>query len=620
MKNLIVSNGPASLAASRSSSPTLVLGLLVLVTAGCVSGLEQRFQAHIDYLASDELEGRGIGSAGIEKAAAYIAGQFAQIGLEPGGDDGTYFQTFEMTLHRTLNDDGRLAFAGEPTELAQGCDFIPFNFSSDEAFSGDVVFCGYGIVNAEKDHDDFAGIDLAGKVALMLRGEPDTWADEDGDATRYATFRNKVYNVKDRDAVAVLIVNQAPSEAQEDELVEFARAGADDFGIPAFHVLRSAVEAQLKKGGLGALDELQGKLDEGHTVSGLLAHVRATGKASFDRRSAPTHNVVGILRGQGALAQEAVVIGAHYDHLGIRKPMMRKFREGKLVKQVGGPQIHNGADDNASGTSGIIEIARLFAAEPTPKRSLVFVAFTGEETGLHGSKHYVQDPAVSLDNTVAMLNLDMVGRLDSKERELTVFGARCGDGFMDMLTRAGKSLGLTITPGSDPGGRSDHAPFIRKRIPSMHFFSGFHSDYHKPGDDSDKINAPGGAKIVQLVHRVAGEIAGREGRPTFLVVEKDKKNEPAPAPAYRVVMGLAPGYGDDGKQGMKVDAVNPEGPADLAGMKADDRIIRINNKKVGNVGDYMAATRNNNPGDTVEVVVLRNGKEVTLQVTLAGAG
>ena len=205
--------------------------------------------------------------------------------------------------------------------------------------------------------------------------------------------------------------------------------------------------------------------------------------------------------------------------------------------------------------------------------------------------------------------------------EIQVFDVDSGEGLDEILAAAAKTADLVTREASEGGARrSDHGSFISHRIPSLHFYTGGHLDYPKPSDDSDKINAPGGAKIVQLVHRVAGEIAGREGRPTFLVVEQDQKDEPAPAPAYRVVMGLAPGYGDDGKQGMKVDAVNPEGPADLAGMKADDRIIRINNKKVGNVGDYMAATRNNNPGDTVEVVVLRDGKEVILQVTLAGAG
>ncbi|MFQ5589743.1 MAG: M20/M25/M40 family metallo-hydrolase [Phycisphaerae bacterium] len=603
----------------RISEVCLAIVVAAVLVGGCASDLERRFQAHIDYLASDRLEGRRVGSQGIELAAEYIAQQFAEIGLEPAGDDGTYFQTFDLTLERTLLDTGRLAWTGDAVDRKQGVDFVPFNFSSNEAFCGPAVFCGYGAVRSEEGHDDFVHLDLEGKVALMLRGEPSSWADEEGHPSRHAMFREKVYNAKDRGAVAVLIANQTPAPGQADELVEFESQGADAYGIPAFHIKRALADAMLSAAGLASLEELQATLDGGRYASAPLQGVEVSGMAAFQKRSAAARNVIGVLRGSGELADEAVVVGAHYDHLGIRKPMGRRFKAGKLVAYKGGPKIHNGADDNASGTSGLIEVARMLACKPAPKRSVLFIAFTAEETGLQGSKHYLEHAAFVPDRTAAMLNMDMIGRMDPKSDELLVFGLRSGEGLAEIVKPAAAAVGLRVVPSTDSGGRSDHAPFVRQNIPSMHFFTGFNSDYHKPSDDSAKINAKAGAKVVATVADTAYALATRQARPKFVEVSGTDTPTATGTPSYRVVMGIAPGYVDDGKAGMAVDAVNPEGPADLAGIKAGDRIIRLNGKEVANIYDYMASTRNNNPGDTVEVVVLRNGKELTLEVTLAGA-
>ncbi len=565
------------------------------------------------------MEGRGVGSEGIELAAKYIAGQFAHIGLDPAGDEGTYFQAFSMTLHPRLTDTGRLAFSGDDAERKQGMDFIPFNFSSEESFDGGAVFCGYGVINAEKAWDDFKDLDLSGGVAVMFEGEPPAWADEDGNPTPHSMHRNKVYNAKDRGAVAVLFVNVEPDAGGKDRLAEFMPEGADAYGIPAMQVSRAMIEGRLSAGGLASLDELQKKLDEGGFVSAGLAHITVSGQAGLKRATAPTRNVLGMLRGQGPHADEVVVIGAHYDHLGIRKPMMRRFKAGKLVAEEIRPQIHNGADDNASGTSGLIEIARMFAEGPRPERSVLFAAFSGEESGLHGSKHYVEHPTVPLDRTAAMLNLDMIGRLAPESDRVTVFGVQCAKEFQEVLEEGGRKAGLTIAPAVDEGGRSDHASFFRKDVPSLHFFSGNHADYHQPSDDSEKINARGGVQIAKLVYHATAGIAGLPERPTFQVVKQDKAERKATTTTFRVVMGLTPNYAEDGQPGMAVDAVSPEGPAQVAGMKAGDRIIRINGKSIANVYDYMASTRGNKAGDTVEVVVLRDGKELPLSVALAGA-
>ncbi len=603
----------------------VVLPVIVCVLAGCRAPFESRFQQHVNLLASDDWEGRGIGSPGLDASSTYIRNWFRQTGLAPGGDKGTYFQRFNMTMHRTLTDESYLTVEGDAEPLRQGVDFIPFNFSSDEAFEGEVLFCGYGIVAPEKDRDDFAGRDVEGAVVIIVRGEPPAWMDEDGRPTRYAAFREKVYNAKDRGAVAVLIVNQKPGEGEEDNLLEFVEQDAAEYGIPAFHIKRRVADALIAKvGGLaahgfGSLQKLEEVLNTDKDALVALAGVKVSGKAGFKKIDEPTSNVVGVLRGEGYLADECVVIGAHYDHLGVKVPMLRKFKDGKLVHETLEPQIHNGADDNASGTSGLLEIARRFAAGPKPKRSIVFVAFTAEETGVHGSKYYVEHPTYPLEDTAAMLNMDMIGRLATDSNEIQVFGVKTGTEFEGILERAARRTGLTVRPTPGAGGGSDHLPFVRKAIPSLHFFTGIHEDYHKPSDDAEKINADGGDRIVSLVYRTAMKLANDKGRPTFQVVKRTSKVKTGDTPSYRVVMGLAPNYGEADLPGMGFDSVTPDGPADLAGMKVGDRIIRIGGKDIANIYDYMAATRGNKPGDTVEVVVLRDGEEVALQVTLAAA-
>jgi len=216
-----------------------------------------------------------------------------------------------------------------------------------------------------------------------------------------------------------------------------------------------------------------------------------------------------------------------------------------------------------------------------------------------------------------MLNMDMIGRMKRGARSVQVFGTGCGSGFKDLVDDKGSRVGLKIAHIAESGGNSDHASFVYKKVPSMHFFTGHHADYHKPSDDSDKINAAGGARVTKLVHEVALALATQEWRSQYIVVKTRQKKREGPAPSYKVVMGLAPGYVDDGEPGMAVDRVTPDGPADMAGMKDGDRIVEISGKEVENIYDYMAATSNNKPGDTVEVVVLRNGKRKDLQVTLA---
>jgi len=602
----------------------LVGGCLAVSSAlaETVNDLAKRFHKHVEYLASDELEGRGVGTKGIEAAADYIAAQYKEAGLEPAGADGSYFQPFPISLDRKLVEGNRLKLSAIDRDLVQGTDFTPLSFSSSGSFSGHVIFAGYAIVNPDKLYDDFKNIDVKGKIALVSDGEPADWADKDGEPTRHSHRRNKVYNVKDRGAVAVIFFNPSPEEAAK--LTAFVSEGADDFGIPALQITRNIVEQILNRETGDKQFDLK-RLLEG------IAKIEAEGEVKFEKKTATTRNVLAALKGSGTQADEWVVVGGHYDHLGLRVPMMRTFKDGKIVEGSSKPEIHNGADDNASGIAGLIEIARAIARGPKPKRSVLFIAFSAEETGLQGSKYYAEHPYVPLEKTVAMLNMDMIGRLSTGDDRVTVFGANSAAELMPILEAAGKTGGLAIHPGVDSGGRSDHAVFARKQIPSLHFYSGNHPDYHKPSDDTPLINAEGGARIATVVLEATRAIANMPGRPVYKeeVAAKSagKANDPHAAiagdpdklPTYRVVMGLSPSYADDGKAGMGVDAVSPEGPAEKAGMRAGDRIVKINGKSIANIYDYMASTRENKGGDTVEVVVTRDGQEHVLKVTLSGA-
>ncbi|MCH7812394.1 MAG: M20/M25/M40 family metallo-hydrolase [Planctomycetes bacterium] len=571
---------------------------------------------HIYYLASDELGGRDVGTPGIERAARYIADQFAACGVEPGGVDGTYYQPFEVNLGAKLSPDGHLTVTGwdstEPPVIEE--DYTPFTWSNNNAFDGQVVFAGYGLEDPDRDYDDYAGLDADGKVVLLLRREPTSWSSGFGNYTRLARFDNKVATAKKHGAVAVLIANQKPDDDDEDRLVPFFSRGMGDYGLPAFHVTRALADEMLCAGGLDSLEALQARLDakEPEHCSAPLPGIRLAGQAGLSRSSAETRNVVGLIRGRGPLADEYVVIGAHYDHVG-RRARWSLFGRRRDAK----PQIHNGADDNASGTAGLIELGRALARTARQgqlRRSVLLIAFSGEEKGLLGSRHFVKEPTVDLDSLVACLNMDMIGRLDPDSKNLAVYGTGTAEEFGDLLRRAARRVGLELDESEPSSGQSDDASFVAVGIPAMHVFSGMHADYHRPGDDPEKINEQDAARIVQLVYDVAFEIIQADRRPTYV----QTSGFASIGRGNRVVMGVYPGSGDDATgTGLLIERVVPDGPAAKAGMKGGDRIIGIGGQEVGGLQGYMDAVRSKKAGDQVEVVVTRQAEEITLTVTLA---
>ena len=562
--------------------------------------------AVVSTLAAPEMGGRATGSAGMERAARYIAREFQEAGLAPGGSGRSYFQRFEVVTGIRLAEGNRLHLesAGGGSEPQVGTDFMPFSFSDSGEVRGDVVFAGYGITAPELSYDDYAGVDAAGKVVLVLPGEP---REQDPaspfrqpEAYRYTEVRYKVLNAREHGAAAVLVVSPAAQGGGPEQL--FAIRGitsVSQSGILAVNVLRRVADAILAGSGR-SVAELQAAIDRALRPQSFPVPARSVELAvRLIHEKGEGWNVVGVLPGTDPERREEVVlIGAHYDHLGLGG-------ETSLAPSRYG-EVHPGADDNASGVAGVIGLARLFATAGGARRSLAFAAFAGEEMGLLGSTQYARTPALPLERTVAMLNMDMIGRL--RDDRLYVFGVDTGREFREVLAAANRRAALQLAFSGDGYGPSDHTPFYAQERPVLFFFTGPHEDYHRPTDTPDKINGPGLARAVAFVGEVARSLADGPAPVTFVRVRE------APPPrargggqGYGPYFGLIPEFGHpDG--GVRLGGVRPGSPAEKAGLQAGDLILRFDGKPVKNLEDLTFILRGKRAGDHVEVL-FRRGSE-----------
>ena len=604
----------------RSASVFVVAILAALTpvhaeTERSVAVSVKRLSSHINYLASDELGGRGVGSEGIELAAEYLANQFLDYGLLPGGDEGSYFQWFEIPKLSRITDRCRLEVVGADVPCRRDEDFTPMPFSAVHAFEGKVAFVGYGITNQEKNYDDYDGIDVKGKVALILRYEPDHWRDDHGgNRTDHASFLAKAQLAKKHGSVALIFVN--PPTNEEDDLYPFRRPRPG--ALPMFHVKRVLADQILAAGGADSIKTLHDRISKNNApASADLAGVILKGHAGLESGSVKTKNVIGILPGAGPLAHEYVVFGGHYDHLGNVPPRRRPSLDNDF--DPADARIHNGADDNASGTAGVLELARIYASGPKPRRSLIFMGFSGEELGLRGSAHFANHPTVPLNDIVAMINLDMIGRLEG--RPVEVWATATAKEFGDLVDKHAQSMtNLEVKNVAQMRRDSDHASFYAKDIPVVFVFSGLHADYHRPSDDVEKIDYDGAIGIVQFIQAFADDIIQADRRPTFQKVESTSRRGGRQWD-LKVRMGFRPGVPDrDEHPGLRVETVVEGGPADQAGLLAGDIIIAINKTPVKNIGDYANAVKSFKPGDQADVTVRRKGRDVTVKVTFAGRG
>jgi hypothetical protein len=564
----------------------------------------QEILDHILYLAGDDLKGRRSGSAEADLAAAYIRDQFTADGLSLLGENG--FQTFEVLNTLSIGPATHLIIDQIPAAAA---DFTPLDFSENHSLKAPVCFAGYGfsIQSDSLTWQDFSAQDVAGKWVLILRDGPPPPAGRDPYEPHRA-LRKKAQNAKDNGAAGVLFVSGEKTDKQDDLLRLTAGQGIATIGIPVFHIRRSLADRLLRENGT-TLAALQEKLDSTLQPASVVLAGTVDGQADIVRQMGRTHNVVGLLPGSDPqLKQEYVIIGAHYDHLGMGGPGSGSRRPDTLA-------VHNGADDNASGVAGLLELAEKWAAAPEkPKRSLLFVAFTGEEMGLLGSKHFVNNPLIDLSRVQLMINLDMIGRLDSVSRALTFGGTGTAAGLGELVQGLAAQHNLHPALSPEGYGPSDHASFYSKDISVLFVWTNISQEYHTPDDDARLINAAGEMEVVSLVFDISREAANRTERLAFQ--EAGPKSQPATSRRFKVTLGIMPDFTSSGVKGLRADAVMPDRPAARAGMKKGDIIVAMEGKSVGDIYEYMNRLADFHVGQRISIEVLRDGAKQIFIVEL----
>ncbi|MBP88235.1 MAG: aminopeptidase [Planctomycetaceae bacterium] len=641
------------------------------------SALESRLLAGLKYLASDELGGRGVGTEGLDKAADYIRNEFSQAGLRTDLFDGRPFQQLEITLKSELGptEQNRLALIGpvsdsdedqKPVNFELGKEFNSLAIGGNIAVDAPLAFVGYGITAADVGYDDYADIDVQGKAVIILRKEPGQGKQQSPfggkSPSRNAYFTTKIDNAVKHGAAAVIFVNdkygvdsaakssqkkwndaldqlvkkrtefseiESPSVEQtakhQGELIElvgelqrFADALESDHDdiltvqgagtqpkhakLPVFFARRALVDRAVKAALGQDLTALEAAIDEGpRPHSQLMEGWTANCEANIVQTKTKIKNVAGVLEGEGPLADETIIVGAHYDHLGEGGP-------GSLAPWT--KAIHNGADDNASGTTALLEIARRMASrKKSPARRVVFMAFSGEERGLLGSAYYVKQPAIPIEKTVAMVNMDMIGRL--KDNKLIVYGTGTAESFDSLVDETNKRYAFAIKKEPNGHGPSDHQSFYQAKVPVFHFFTGTHKDYHRPSDDFDKINIEGMAKITNMVGDIVESLADRAAAPKYLQVKRPPRGS-----GNRPYLGTVPDLARD-VEGYALQSVTEDGPAQQAGIKGGDVIVKFGETPISSLDDIDQALRKHKPGDEVKVIVLRDDNEIEVSVKLA---
>jgi len=604
----------------------------------------ERLRQHVTYLASEALEGRRTGTPGADKAAEYIAGQFARLGLLYPSQTATaansktlslkgFFQPFPSVAAMELGSRNRFAFSrvkqfgSEMTAKAYtlnfGSDWIPLPVSSSDRLENlPAVFVSFGLNVSELNYNDYADKQVSGKVAVARTGSPDG-DNPHGRFFRYEDVRWKAIAARNAGAKALVIISKQES-VKNDRLLKLRYDNTSgDAGLPVVLISSKAAARLFSETPDSPSDSWEQRLvtDNQSTSRGLSNYL--TLETNLVRREAGAMNVIGILEGSDPhLKSEALVIGAHYDHLG-------RGGAGSLAHKR--DEIHYGADDNASGVAGLLELARIFSGQGArPARTIVFIAFSGEEEGLLGSKYYGNQPIVPLADTVAMINLDMIGR--SKANRLIIGGVGTAQEWKDkieeaqqwiatpssLVAGAGRNLPLSgfltrpfeLTLTEDGFGPSDHASFYAKQIPVLFFWTGTHEDYHKPSDTADKINYTDQARIVSLVARIVSQ-AVKGKRLTYTSAKSESTSR---AMGFRVYLGTIPSYADS-ENGLVLDGVRDESPAAQAGLKPGDRIVKLAGREVRNVYDYTYALGEMKADQEYEVEIVRGNERLKLRIT-----
>lgn len=656
----------------------LMVGVLLAISnlsADVAPEVKSRLTEDLKYLASDDLEGRGVGTNGINLAADFVAKAFRDAGLDVSKAGGDPFQEFSMTTGAKLGEKNSLKFVGPDgaaIELAIDKDFQTCSFGASGTFNGELVFGGYAIDSKDNGYQDLEGIDVKGKIVIVLRKTPrqgdahGPFAAQHGGTAPQADLRSKVSNTFGKGAAAILLVNdpyssrkeadgakqkvkdlsepvvaaaeallaadannegavkearaklaeavdkvrkqrEANEQGNRDVLMKFGYGGFNQGQqLPIFHITQAAADQVLKGAFKKSLADLEAEIDKDlKPKSAVLTGWKAEGTASVELVKAEVKNVIGVIEGAGPLAEETVVVGAHYDHVGFG---------GQNSLAPGVKEVHNGADDNGSGTVTLLELARRFGGRKEKlKRRLVFIAFTAEESGLIGSEKYCKEPLYPLDKTIAMINMDMVGRL--KEEKLIIYGTGTSDHWKPEIERLNGQFKFDLSLKPEGFGPSDQSSFYAKKIPVLHFFTGTHPEYHRPGDDWNLINFDGMARVADMVEQVVLETAQNDAKPQYIEVKGHGDQGSTRSGNPRPYFGSIPDFGNE-TPGYALSGVAPGSPADKGGLKGGDVIVELARQKIGGLDDFDLALRKFKAGEEIEIVVLRKGERVLLKITL----
>jgi hypothetical protein len=563
----------------------------------------QEVSAHIKYLASDELMGRFPGTEGDMLAEDYIIKQFNEYNLAPGGTEG-FKQPFDYVSEIRLGKNNTISIGNGETIEGAGVNYIPAYLSSNGTAQGHVVFVGYGINAPELNYNDYANVDVKGKIALMFLYSPGYNTPHDNPFSKYERLRIKCGAAKEMGAAGVMVI-MGP-ESGEDDLLKLRMNGpGENLGIPVMNIKRSYFDYMIKSSTGKTISELQKNID---SLKAPMSFEYTGGMSQIicdlEHVKAKTNNIIGIIPGNDpVLKDEFIVVGAHMDHLG------DGLKYGSLYEGHEA-QIHNGADDNASGVAGVLELAEYYSANNKDlKRSLIFMCFSGEEAGLLGSAYFTKSNLMQKYNVVSMINLDMVGRLT--DNKLSIGGTGTSSVWQGLLDSLNKTYNFTAAYSKDGYGPSDHASFYAKDIPVLFFFTGLHKDYHKPSDDWQLINSEGEAKVLNMASDIINYLTIQSVKPDFIKVTEEKKESNM---GFRVTLGVIPDYSST-KEGLEITGVKSGGVAEKAGLQGGDVITKLGQYDIKNIYDYTDALSKFKPGEESEVTYLRGTESVTVKIT-----
>jgi len=607
------------LSAAWAQTPT-VATRPVETAAGRAAAEAKLYHALVTKLASPEMEGRGPGTKGADRARDMIVARMQAAGLRPAFSRSYVQQLTAPAGAKIERQELSIAGSGEaapPDALRAGEEFGAMGLSASASFKGEAVFVGYSVVDARRKYDSYGGAAardaLKGKVAVVLRYEPQDangmslWTRRPNSWGRSASLSSKVAHAARRGAAAVLIVNPPRHDAGRIDSVRrtgFSRPGP----VPVLHITRKAWARILRAGGRdpqAAARKLREAADAGKGRPAPLGAVVA-GRVKLSRIRANVHNVAAVLPGAGPLAEQYVVVGAHYDHVGFGYFGSRARAAGKL---------HPGADDNASGAAGVMTLGRWFsrrADAPANRRSLLFVTFAGEELGLLGSRHLVANVSelgIRREQIAAMVNMDMIGRL--REGKLTLWGLDSGDRWRRIVREASEGTDLKLRLVGSGLGASDHVSFYRAKIPVLCLNTGMHADLHSPTDTADKINPAGALAVLRLAEKVIEKLWSDEQR---IAYAPPKGGAGRRGGAY---LGIT-ADSDYAGGGCRIGSATEDGPAAKAGLKRGDVITRWNGKPVANAAALLTRIRAAKPRSEARLTVRRDGKAKVLTVKLGG--